>query len=265
MSFYQSKITDYGYKEKVSVYNNSIEFSEETNTENLGLSLSRTNYKDMTESEKQKSDERRLRYYRRKVAELIEIALMNDDINTVITLTFKEAVTSYNYALAEWQLFLKRLRHICNCDLKYICVWEYQRERSQKEGIENGGIFHFHCLTNLGYMEHSILERTWGNGFVWIDELNNNKKREIAIRYTVKYCTKEITKRIESGEDIRGQRFFFTSNNLLKPKESVIDERIELSDIIFEHMEDMIRDGSYSIRNSKGQIINTVNYIEYKK
>lgn len=265
MGFYQSKITDYGYKEKVSVYNNSIKYDDEINTENLGLSLSRTNYKDMTKSEKQKSDERRLRYYKRKVAELIEIALMNDDMNTVITLTFKDSVTSYNFALAEWQLFLKRIRHIGDHDLKYICVWEYQKQRGEREGIENGGIFHFHCITNLGYFDHSLLEKTWGKGFVWIDQLENAKKRETAIRYTVKYCTKEIAKRIENGEDIRGQRFFFTSNNLLKPTETVIDERLSLSDIIFEHMEDMIRDGSYSIRDANGRIINDVNYIEYKK
>ena len=166
MDSYKTKIVNYGYKEKVIIYDNPITIGESINTD-----IERQKYQDM-DSEKQKlSDQRRIRYYKKAVKELIEIAMMNDDLNVVITLTFAQNVTSYSIALAKWQSFLKRLRHLYNKPLKYICVWEYQKQRSENLGITNGGIFHFHCLMNIGFIEHQKLEKLWGNGFVWIDSL----------------------------------------------------------------------------------------------
>lgn len=263
MGTYRTKITDYGYKEKVSVYFSSILYGD--NGQDEESSKHRQSYKNMTESEKQKSDERRIRYYKRKTIELTEIAMMNTDLNVVITLTFKRSVTSYDEAINEWQLFLKRLRHSFDFPLKYICVWEYQRERSKKENIEKGGVFHFHTLMNLGFIEHEKLVKIWGNGFVWIDKIPNTDKRENTIRYITKYCTKEVIYRIQHGEDIRGQRFFFTSNNLKKPVETRIEESVNIEDIIFANMENIIRDGAYEIKNESNRTLNHVEYVEYKK
>ena len=260
MATYTTKVTDYGYKEKISVYNREITYDEPNN-----CSSYRERYSEMSSFKKEQSDERRLRYYKKAVVELIEIALMNDDLNVAITLTFKENICSYDYALAKWQLFLKRLRHKIHIPLKYICVWEYQKQRSINLGITNGGVFHFHCIMNIGFVEHHLLEQIWGNGYVWIEKLPTRSKRENAIRYTTKYCVKEVISRIENNEDVRGQRFFFTSNNLLKPTTYTLNEKIKLEDIIFEHMENIIRDGSYDIKNDSGTIINHVEYVEYQK
>ncbi len=111
---------------------------------------------------------------------------LDDDLNVVITLTFEKPVTSYSIALAEWQLFLKRLRHLCDKPLKYICVWEYQKQRSENLGITNGDVFHFHCLMNIGFIEHKKLEKLCGNGYVWIDSLSSDAKRHNAILYTTR-------------------------------------------------------------------------------
>lgn len=257
MGTYKAKRTNYGYKEKVSIYNKAVEYGEDASC--CGASH-RQRYIDMCISEQQKSDDRRIRYYRKKVAELTEIALMNTDLNTVITLTFRDSVTSYDYALAKWQLFLKRLRHLYKEPLKYICVWEYQKQRSQNEGITQGGIFHFHCLMNIGFIEHSTLEKLWGNGFVWVDSLKNGIKRLSAISYTMKYIIKEV---IENADD-RGKRYIFTSNNLLKPRITLISDSITKEDIIFEHLEDIIRDGEYELQDSEGKVINHVDYVEYR-
>lgn len=262
MGIYHTKLTDYGYKEKISRYRHTISYQEEDNGH---IPLPREKYENMDEWKKKKSDERRMQYYKRKTIELVEIALMNPDLNTVITLTFREPVTSYEYALAKWQLFLKRLRHTFDFALKYICVWEYQRKRGQKEGMEHGGVFHFHALMNTGFLDHKKLEKIWGNGFVWIEKIPDTAQREKSIKYVTKYISKEIVYRIEHGEDVRGQRFFFTSNNLLKPTELLLEERLNLEDMIMEHLEDMIKDGSYNIKDCTGKIINQVDYIEFKK
>lgn len=260
MGTYKTKIVNYGYKEKVIVYDNPIIIGESINTD-----IERQKYQDMDTDKQKLSDQRRIRYYKKAVRNLIEIAMMNDDLNVVITLTFEKPVTSYSIALAEWQLFLKRLRHLCDKPLKYICVWEYQKQRSENLGITNGGVFHFHCLMNIGFIEHKKLEKLWGNGYVWIDSLSTDAKRHNAILYTTKYCIKEIVSRIENKEDIRGQRFFFTSNNLLKPSVKKISEALDLEEIIFCQMENMICDGEYYITNDDGLPVNKINYIEYKK
>lgn len=129
MASYQSKKLDYGYKEKVFVYSNPIRYGNKNPAPVNG----RQKYTDMPKFRKMASDERRIRYYKKQVAELVETALMNLDLSTAITLTFRRPVTSYSYALEEWKLFLKRLRHYYpDFPLKYICVWEYQKERGKK-------------------------------------------------------------------------------------------------------------------------------------
>lgn len=258
MGIYRTKITDYGYKERVTVYNYAVTYDE------ANPILHRQKYMNMSDEKKKKSDERRIRYYKQKVSNLIETALMNTDLNVAITLTFEEDVTSYDMAIAKWQLFLKRLRHVIDVPLKYICVWEYQKKRSKNLGIQNGGVFHFHCLMNLGFIKHSTLTKLWGNGYVWIDKLKESNRRN-AVFYTMKYIIKEVTKRIETNEDIRGQRFFFTSNNLLKPTNTVLTERISLEDVIIQNLENMITDGTYEIRDGNGKLINSVSYVEYNK
>lgn len=262
MGSYKTKKVDYGCKEKIAVYTSPIKYGDRNPAPING----RQKYADMSKAKQMMSDDRRIRYYKRKVHELIEIALMNPDLRTAITLTFRNPVTSYGYAVAQWQSFLKRLRHLYpDTPLRYLCVWEYQKIRSRKKGIEKGGVYHFHALMNTGFIEHSKLERLWGNGYVWIDQLDHSRKREKAVRYTVKYIVKEVVSRIENGEDVRGQRLFFTSNNLLKPKVSVTDEAVNIEDVIFEHMENVIQDGSYELKNDKDEIINLVNYVVYKK
>lgn len=134
MGFYQSKVIDYGYKEKVIVYDNKIVTGESIDTD-----TERQKYQDMDSAKKQISDQRRIRYYKKAVRNLIKIAMMNSDLNVAITLTFSKPITSYDMALAEWQLFLKRLRHLYTIPLKYICVWEFQKQRSASLGITNGG------------------------------------------------------------------------------------------------------------------------------
>ncbi len=255
MGVYNTKITNYGSKEKVSFYKNPVAYGEDCTTS----TTDRQKYIDMCKLKQQKSDDRRIRYYNKKVAELKEIALMNTDLTMAVTLTFKDSIISYDSALAKWQLFLKRLRHT-HLDLKYICVWEYQKQRSKKEGIENGGVFHFHCLMNIGYVKHNVFEKLWRYGYVWIDYLGNEAQRMQAVKYTMKYITKEV---MENASQ-RGKRYIFTSNNLLKPKVMRVFDNLQKEQIIFEHMEDMIKDGEYDLHNSEGKVINHVDYVEYK-
>lgn len=245
---YSTKIIDYGYKRKIICFDKKIE----TGTTNEASE--RTSYAAMTEENKMRSDARRIRYYKKQVADLIEIALMND-FKIMATLTFSENIQNYHSALARWQSFLKRLRHYVGSDMQYICVWEYQKR----------GAIHFHCLFNF-YIEHNLLSKIWGNGFAFISSINKQKNDCLkTIQYMTKYMLKTIQERIEQGTDIRGQRFFFTSNNLKKPTISTLEEMLNIEEILFDNMENMLSDGIYQILDEYGHKINAAQYIEFLK
>lgn len=245
---YSSKITDYEYKKKICVYERAIR------TGNKNGNQERTSYSDMTEKDKQHSDARRLRYYKKQVSDLINIALMND-FRIMATLTFAENIQNYHLAISKWQSFLKRLRHHVGTDMQYICVWEYQKR----------GAIHFHCLFNF-HIEHELLSKIWGNGFVFISKIQKENGSCLkSIQYMTKYMLKTIQERIEQGTDIRGQRFYFTSNNLKKPRVSTLEKVLDIESIIFENMDNMISDGVYNILNEYGETINRVHFVEFLK
>lgn len=261
MAKYNVKITNYGYKEKITIYDKGILYG----TKSISANRSRQKYEDMSEAKKERSDKRRISYYRKQIYTLTEIAQMNPDLNVFITLTFKENITSYDIAVSKWQSFLKRLRNYYSEPLKYICVWEYQKKRSKKEGIKNGGIFHFHCLMNIGFIDNNILGKIWGNGFVNIQKITNKCVRRKCISYTTKYCLKGIIEYIDKHENTRRKRFFFTSNNLLKPTCILLEKDMNIEDVIFENLENMITDGSYEVKNYLDIIINIASYVVYSK
>lgn len=251
MDEYNCKVVDFGYKKTFFKYAKTIDMGYETYA-----NTKRTRYADMTDREQKKSDDRRLKYYRRMVRETIEISMMNDDLDNFITLTFANPVTSYDIAVEEWKLFLKRLRYYYpDREIRYICVWELQKNR--------GDVYHFHVLTNLGYIEHSLLEKIWKKGYVFIRQLGSQEDRKRSILYCTKYLVKEITEQLENEKDTRGMRFIFTSNNLLRPISEKLKTDKQVEDVIFEHMEDIIRDGSFDMQTDRGKIINHVSFVEY--
>ena len=75
---------------------------------------------------------------------------------------------------------------------------------------------------------------------------------------------KSIQERVQSGESVRGERFFFCSKNLNKPKIEKVEEKIDIEKEIFENMETVIRDGVYAIKDSSGYPINRIEFVEYK-
>ncbi len=244
---YQTKIFDYKYKKKVVAYALPIR--------NGGCNRAvRKNYKEMSVEEKEKSDERRIRYYKRVSSELVELALMNSSFKVMVTLTFNEHITDYHSAIGCWRNFVRRLKYSFG-ELRYICVWERTKQ----------GRVHFHALLDLN-LTHTELTKFWKYGkIVWVSKIKDGHNgRKQAILYMTKYMCKSIQERIQSGESVRGERFFFCSKNLEKPKIKKLEERMEIQDLIFEYMEDIIKDGVYEIKDFNGKAINRIEFIEYE-
>lgn len=244
---YQSKIVDYNYKKKVVSYALPIRTGGCNRAE-------RKNYREMSMEEREKSDGRRIRYYKKVSSELVELALMNSSFKVMITLTFSEHITDYHTAIRCWKNFVRRLKYSFG-EFCYICVWER---------MKNGRI-HFHVLLDLN-LTHGEVKRFWKYGkIVWVSRIKDGYNgRKQAILYMTKYMCKSIQERIQSGESIRGERFFFCSKNLEKPKIEKIEERLDIQEQIFENMEDIIKDGTYEIKDCNGKTINRSEFVEYK-
>ncbi|RHB98800.1 hypothetical protein DW865_04045 [Mediterraneibacter gnavus] len=241
---YQTKIVDYKYKKKVVNYNLPIQTG--------GCNqMTRKSYKEMSGEEKKNSDERRIKYYKKISSELIEVALMNP-FKIMVTLTFKEDIQTYKIAINRWRNFMRRMKWKYG-EVSYICVWE----RTKKDRI------HFHALLDLN-IKFDVLNDLWGYGYVWVSKIENGEGKLKSILYMTKYMVKSIQERIQSGESVRGERFFFCSKNLDKPKIEKLEERLSIQDLIFENMENIIRDGVYEIKDFNGKVINRMEFVEYK-
>lgn len=241
---YQTKIIDYNYKKKVVAY----DFPIRTGGSNLKI---RKKYTEMSADEKRYSDERRVQYYEKKKTELIELALMNS-FKIMATLTFAEDIQMYDIAINRWRNFMRRMKWKYG-EVPYICVWE----RTKKNRI------HFHALFNMN-IDVKELEKLWSYGFVWITGTKKKNEQYNAIQYMTKYMIKSIQERVQSGESVRGERFFFCSKNLNKPKIEKVEEKIDIEKEIFENMETVIRDGVYAIKDSSGYPINRIEFVEYR-
>lgn len=256
---YNKKVVEWKHKQDIKLYKweiGSDVVEDETLEQISRSSKSRTSYNDMTAKAKEISNRRRKSYYKNRIFFLADLAIHNE-LNTFITLTFKEPIMDYLEARHEWDLFIKRLKYRVGKDLKYIAVHELQKKR--------GGVYHFHVLTNLGFFPHNELEKIWGKGFVYIESLNRdlNTDKIRQIMYSFKYICKEVID--ENTGERNTARKIYTSRNLVKPivRKEYSTENME--DIIFKNMEHVISTNTYEIRDSHNRKLNEVDCIKIAK
>ena len=90
--------------------------------------------------------------------------------------------------------------------------------------FQKRGAIHYHMRSDFGYIEQCDLEKIWGNGFVWINDLlksNKGKPVDNVGAYIVKYMNKNII-----DKRLMGKKAYFTSKNLKRPE--IIYEDITL-------------------------------------
>lgn len=125
-----------------------------------------------------------------------------------ITLTYADNMQDLKESNLNFKKFIMRLNYQLKIKLKYSCVVEFQKR----------GAVHYHLLAyNLPYIENSKLAELWGFGFV---KVNNIDKVDNVGAYVTKYMTKD-------NDDPRlvGQKCYFSSRDLLKSQEVIIDEK----------------------------------------
>lgn len=249
---YNQKKTYWSHKEEIQLYRVPIDTERYSVPSQNRSSKPRTKYENMDLRDQIASDKRRKSYYERRCHYLTDLAIHNN-LFTFITLTFKNSITDYKEAQHEWDLFLKRLKYELKKTVKYIACHELQKKR--------GEVYHFHVLTDIGYINIKELEKIWGKGFVFIRQIDTFHKSSIKqIIYLFKYISKDILDEEKAGKR-NSARKIYCSRNLKKPTIKKELSNGSYEDIVFANMENVIETGSYEMHNYKNQKINDVDYI----
>lgn len=250
---YNEKRTYWSHKEEVQLYRLPIDTAPYSLAAKKQKSKTRTRYEDMDLRDQIASDKRRKKYYEKRCHYLTDLAIHNK-LYTFVTLTFKEPITDYKQAQHEWDLFLKRLKYHLKRPIKYISVHEIQKKR--------GGVFHYHALTDIGYIDIKELEKIWEKGFVFIRQIDAFSESAIKqIIYIFKYISKDIMDEEKTGKRDTARKIY-CSRNMKKPiiRKTLSDETYE--DIVFANMESILETGCYEMRNYKNIKINDIDYIK---
>lgn len=184
--------------------------------------------KDYESQDYQENREKVLKRAKRDLRRLINanVGMYGKQYTTkFLTLTFGDNVTDLEQANYEFEKFKKRLNYLIwktkKAKLKYSVVIEFQKR----------GAIHYHMLIyNMPFVKQKIIEETWGNGYVWInkiDEVDN------VGAYVAEYLGDSSKSQGKEKEDsrLKGKKSYFNSRGLFKPVE-VTDKKIvdELAD-----------------------------------
>lgn len=260
----------------------------------------RRKFDELTEEEQEESKARKEIYNKRKIFDIERLIDCNyNEKSTFLTLTFARNLQDLAEANKEFNLFIKRLKYylkkideanedvktdentedvkddeaIENIEdvktdetdenteddedkesLKYIAIWERQQR----------GAIHYHViLFNLPFVEAKKLEEIWGNGFIRINLIEENKKEKgkkqskkkqdkKASRTVSSYLTKYFTKDID--DRVREKKAYFSSRNLERPKEQ--KQRLTADEIneILVDSEDILRQKEFDSKVFIGMV-----------
>lgn len=128
-----------------------------------------------------------------------------DHHSKFITLTFADNLSDVKQANLHFKKFVMRLRYKYG-SFKYIAVVEFQKR----------GAVHYHMISNLPYIENSLLSEIWGHGFVKINDVTHVDN---VGAYMIKYMTKD-----SSDTRLMGLKSYQASRNLERPMEYIGDE-----------------------------------------
>lgn len=197
----------------------------------------------------EKIAERSVKRTRSRIYELIENNIF--DMNSFITLTFKDEISDYYQAHYYLQNYFRRIKYHMKKtgqEFKYICILEIQEERSKKYGTD---VIHFHLLTNLKVGSFFIPKRErkvqyshtkgrwitsyyydlpfWKHGYSTAEALDKNSSTGGLMYYLSKYMSKS------SNHSFFNKRKILHSNNLKSNVVEYITDIKELEQIMTDY------------------------------
>ena len=138
-----------------------------------------------------------------------------------ITLTFGDNVTDLKVANYEFKKFRQKLNYLIfdtkKQNLKYNVAIEFQ---------ERGAIHYHMIIYNMPFVKHKVIEKTWGNGFVWINKVDQVDNVGAYVAEYLGDTNKGQGREIEDNR-LKGQKCYFSSRGLYKPDEITDKKKVE--------------------------------------
>lgn len=136
-----------------------------------------------------------------------------------LTLTFGDLITDVKEANYEFQKFIKRLNYLAfntkKANLKYNAVIEFQKR----------GAIHYHLIIyNMPWTKHKVIEETWGNGWVFINKIDEVDNVGAYVSEYLGNAEKGQGKDV-FDDRLQGKKSYFSSRGLYKPIE-ITDKKI---------------------------------------
>lgn len=159
-----------------------------------------------------------------------------------VTLTFEGEPPTREKVCKKFRYFKERMYKKYG-KFEYLAVIEI--------GAENGRL-HIHMITfGLKYIDRNELEKIWGNGFIDVKKIYEINDVE---NYILKYIEKTL-----SGDYIgKGQRFYFPSQGLKKPIETLYED----DDFLFD---DELGNCECDVEFKSEHIVGKVVYQRYRR
>lgn len=194
----------------------------------------------------------------------------SNDFKTFITLTFKDNITDLSIAYNRFRDFIKRTGKFQK-DFKWVCVPEFQKS----------GRVHYHMITNIDLDNTDLiykqvdLNNTYYHLKTWSQIIKNKKIDSLGFDsvelikdkdgndtkkicgYISKYMSKSYIE-----DCFYNHNRYYSSNNLIRPYEILIDIQDDKDRLIFEDImknSDIIYDNTY-----KDCFDNDITFIEIK-
>ena len=149
-----------------------------------------------------------------------------------LTITNNEEHVVFDLKTGNYELkkFIQRLEYELKVKLQYTAIARFQdgdRPGGTVKGGRDGVIHHHIVIYNMPFVPQKKLASIWGRGFVWINAIDDVDNLGV---YVVEgYMGKEI-----DDERLNGQKHYFASRGLVKPREVIslvpITERLQIKE-----------------------------------
>ena len=267
---YNLKIVKSG-QQRLEVFKYSLLIREGIESKNK---TGRKGKEEISEAQKQinKENRRKQTLYQAR-NNIIRLIASNTDLQTFVTLTYKENIQDIKLTKKHLNLFFKKLQRDYK-HLKYFYVFE----------LQNRGAIHYHLLLNLNALdnkfnivtansnqkkleqqkdlENNFAKRYWKHGFIDIRNLHQEGNSNIA-KYVSCYLVESLL-----NLDLEGNKCYGYSRNIIKPTIEKIETKDSIESLLSLDNYKLTYVNQYKMiyRNKLNQEVKgQVNYFDYEK
>lgn len=183
MELYRTKLKKCGNIIKIHKYEKAVIRGYTSKRNNRAEKMAQSN---ISEKEREQRRIKKLFKSRNDFIDIINYNFTTKDI--LITLTY-EREEDPQVIKRDFDKFIKKIKYRFGKDIKY-CYIKYKQQR---------GVYHYHIVTDIKYIDKDILEKLWGHGRSQISKIKNVNA---VATYMANHISKETIDKKEYKEKV---------------------------------------------------------------